>query len=91
MADSSNGHARFEDLRTNVGVYIEKVHSLDVEVARISECLVHIEDKLDILQESVTELKTHSDPRAQRERVNVWVQVFTVILLLVSILLPTLK
>lgn len=91
MAETSNGHARFEDLRTNVGVYIEKVHGLDVEVARISECLNHIEDKIDLLQEAVTNLKEHNDPKNLRDKINTWVQVLTVILVFVSMVMPHFK
>ena len=88
MAEAANGHARFEDLRSNVVTYTEKVHNLDVEVARISECLVHIEDKIDLLQESITKLKENDDPKSLREKANTWVQILTVLLVIVSMIIP---
>jgi predicted nucleic acid-binding Zn-ribbon protein len=91
MSEATNGHARFEDLRSNVGTYIEKVHTLEVEVARMSECLHHIENKIDNLQVSLSKIKENEDPKSLREKVNTWVQLVTVVLVLVSMVLPHIK
>lgn len=91
MAEVSNGHARFEDLKLSVGTYTEKVHSMEVEVARISECLHHIEGKIDTLQMSISKMKENEDPKSIREKVNTWVQVLTVLLVLLSMVLPHIK
>lgn len=91
MSESTNGHARFEDLRMSVGLYTEKVHSVEVEVARISECLHHIEEKIDTLQASLSKMKENEDPKSVREKVNTWVQLVTVVLVLISMVMPHLK
>ena len=91
MAEVGNGHARFEDLRTSVTNYTDKVHTLEIEVVRIVECLHHIEEKIDNLQASVSKIKENEDPKSLREKTAVWVQVLTVVLVLISMVTPHLK
>lgn len=91
MSEVTNGHARFEDLKTSVGNYTEKVHTLEIEVARVVECLHHIEGKIDTLQSSITKMKENEDPKSLREKVSIWVQVLTVLLVLIAMVLPHLK
>lgn len=91
MAEVSNGHARFEDLKTSVVHYTDKVHTLEIEVARVVECLHHIEEKIDNLQASVSKIKENEDPKSLREKVATWVQVITLVLLMLSMMLPHFK
>jgi hypothetical protein len=91
MPEVSNGHARFEDLKSSVTNYTDKVHTLELEVVRIVECLHHIEDKIDNLQASVSKIKENEDPKSLREKTAVWIQVITVVLVIISMLIPHMR
>jgi hypothetical protein len=85
--DNNNGHSRLEDFRA----YTDKVHTMEVEMARISESVRHLGEKIDNLSIEVRKISEEESPKTLRDKTNMYVQVLTVLLVLVSMILPHLK
>jgi hypothetical protein len=85
--DNSNGHARIEDFR----FYTDKVHTMEVEMARISESVRHLGEKIDSLTTEVKKITEEKSPQSLRDKTNTFVQVLTVFLVIVSMIIPHLK
>lgn len=92
MSDGApNGQARFDDLRASVVGHIERVTSLEVDHARLSSRLEAVERSLERLIQTIERMREEDSPRGQRERALAGAQVATVIIMVISMVVPYLR
>jgi septal ring factor EnvC (AmiA/AmiB activator) len=87
---ASNGHARFEDLRSDVAEHYTRLTHLEVHGAQVETRLIAVERSLDRLTDAIEKMREEESPRSQRERGTLLVQWLTIAAMVASMILPSL-
>jgi septal ring factor EnvC (AmiA/AmiB activator) len=86
-----NGHARFDDLRSEVSEHYGQISRLEIEAARVETRLAAVEKAIERMASLVERMRDEDLPHRQRERSMVSIQIVTAAAALLSLLLPMLR
>lgn len=88
---AGNGHARIDDLRSDVSEHYQQISQLQIRGAQVDERLRQVERTLERLVLSIDRLHEDQGPKSQRERATLSIQVITIVAMILSMLLPYLR